>query len=588
MMKKCTFVEKILDAPAGSLVYVQPDIVLSHDNSARIRKLFGKMGGRNVLYPERLVVVLDRKTTGTTDEMMRDYNSIRDFMEEQRVEHFFDCDKGICHQVLAGFLRQGLSVVGSDSHTCTAGAFNCFAVGLNKTETAYLWKTGKMWFRVPETIKVVLQGKLREGVYAKDLALYMLGLLREENAVYCALEYHGESVRELSVADRMTLANISAEAGIKNSVFPPDDRLADYFGDYAVQGIWADENASYRKELTVDLSQVVPLVMIPRQQNDVKSVAEAGRLEIQQGLIGACSSGRIEDLRVVARLLQGKRLAEGFQLSVVPASYKIYLQAREEGLVGTITKAGASVLGASCGPCLGSSHMLNAGTRRFISTTNSHSMQRMCEMGVEKYIASPATVAMTALRGYLCTEAEYPEEVYAYWTTPAVPFSVDGCDDRKKGAVWNYSDMDHISATQLFAEKLTYRIAVENPGAMRPYLLQGLDASFAARVGKGDILLGGEDFGCGRLIKHAAVGLAAVGVKAVIVKSASRGFYRMALNHGLPVIIAPEIVEAYRPGDAVIVDLSDSKVNVNDREFVLPDWHPVLLDMIAKKGMMKL
>lgn len=148
--------------------------------------------------------------------------------------------------------------------------------------------------------------------------------------------------------------------------------------------------------------------------------------------------------------------------------------------------------------------------------------------------------------------------------------------------------MDHISATQLFAEKLTYRIAVENPGAMRPYLLQGLDASFAARVGKGDILLGGEDFGCGRLIKHAAVGLAAVGVKAVIVKSASRGFYRMALNHGLPVIIAPEIVEAYRPGDAVIVDLSDSKVNVNDREFVLPDWHPVLLDMIAKKGMMKL
>lgn len=148
-----TFVEKVLNASAGSIVYSEPDIILSHDNSARIRKLFERIGGKDVLHPEKLVVVLDRKMTGTTDELIRDYNSIHHFMEEQKVERFFDCDKGICHQVLTDYLKQGMLVAGSDSHTCTAGAFNCLAVGLNKTETAMLWKTGKMWFRVPETIK---------------------------------------------------------------------------------------------------------------------------------------------------------------------------------------------------------------------------------------------------------------------------------------------------------------------------------------------------------------------------------------------------------------------------------------------------
>lgn len=588
MTRRSTFAEKILNAPAGSIVYIEPDIVLSHDNSARVRKLFQKMGGENVLHPDRLVVVLDRKMTGTVNNMIQDYNSIHDFMEEQCVEHFFDCDKGICHQVLAGFLHQGLVVVGSDSHTCTAGALDCFAVGLNKTETAYLWKTGKMWFRVPETVKITLSGKFREGVYAKDFALHILGMLRDEDVDYTLVEYHGEGVKELSISDRMTIANISAEAGLKTSVFPPDDRLADYFGDYAVQGVWADENAVYHKEFTLDLGQVMPLVMVTHQLNDVKSVAEAETLEIQQGLIGACSNGRIEDLWVVARILEGKRLASGFQLSVIPASYDIYIQAREEGLVDKITKAGASVLGASCGPCLGSSHMLNADTKRFITTTNSNSMQRMSEVGVEKYIASPATVAATALTGKLSAEVEYSGEVYGYWATPVVAVRIDECDDRRRGYVWNYTDVNHISSGQLFEEKQSYRISIEDSRAMVPHLLAGLDASFATRVESGDIILAGEDFGCGKLIKHAAIGLVEAGVKAVIVKSVNRNFFRMALNHGLLIIVAPEIIEAYRSGDAVIVDISDGKVNVNEKEYCLPEYNPIILEMIAKKGIMGL
>lgn len=578
-----TFVEKVLNASAGSIVYCEPDIILSHDNSARIRKLFEGIGGKDVLHPEKLVVVLDRKMTGTTDELIRDYNSIHNFMEEQKVERFFDCDKGICHQVLTDYLKQGMLVTGSDSHTCTAGAFNCLATGLNKTETAMLWKTGKMWFRVPETIKITLKNKLREGVYAKDLALWVMGLLRDERVAYRALEYHGEGVHTLSIADRMTIANISAEIGVKNSAFPPDDTLADHFQDYAVQGVWADENAVYVREFEIDLAEVMPLVMSAIPENGVKSVEEWGKLKIQQGLVGACASGRLEDLRVVARILEGKQVAPGFQLSIVPASRAIYLQAIEEGLIDTMVKAGASILGASCGPCLGSSHMILADTKRFISTTNSNSMRRMSAIGVEKYIASPATVAMTALTGTLASELDYPE-IFPFEVMPVVETVIEEYDDRLSRRVWNYADVDDILCEQLFPERWTYHISIEKSGDMLPHLLEGLDDRFAGLVKPGDIMLAGENFGRGKLIKHAAVGLVKAGVKAVIAKSVCRSFFRMAANHGLLILIVPALVDRYRMGDSIQICPEEGYVLLNEEKYPLPKIHPDFWKMIEDGG----
>lgn len=575
-----TFVEKVLNASAGSIVFREPDLILSHDNSARVKKLFEDLHGKNVLHPEKLLVVLDRKMTGNTDELVRDYNSIHSFMKEQGVERFFDCDKGICHQVITDYLREGLFVVGSDSHTCTAGAFNCLAIGVNKTETAMLWKTGKMWFRVPETIRVVLKNGLSEGVYAKDIALWVIGMMKAENVSYKAIEYHGEGVRGLSIAERMTIANVSAEMGIKNSVFPPDDTLADYFGNYAVQGVWADENAIYEKTFEIDLSEIPPMAMMVEVNTEVKSVYEWGELPVQQGLIGACASGRLEDLRVVAGILEGKKLAPGFQLAVVPASREIYLQAIEEGLIDVLFKAGVSILGASCGPCLGSSHMLLADTKRFITTTHSNSMQRMSSLGVEKYIASPATIAYTALNGVLTPSVRMEEKIYPYWSTPIEPITVNDFDNRLNGEVWNYKEIDHISNEQLFAESWTYHISLEDGNAMLPHLLCGLDRTFAGRVKAGDIIIAGEDFGCGKLIKHAAVGLVAAGVKAVIVRSVSRAFFRMAINHGLLVIIAPLIVQKYHSGDSLVIDREDERIYLNQEEFHLPKMELGFLGML--------
>lgn len=409
-----------------------------------------------------------------------------------------------------------------------------------------------------------------------------MGMLKGENISYKAVEYHGEGVHTLSIADRMTIANVSAEMGVSNSVFPPDDTLADFFDDYAVQGIWADGNASYEREFEVDLATVMPMMMSVGMSIEVKSVDEWGPLPIQQGLIGACASGRIEDLRVVAQILKDKRLATGFQLSIVPASREIYLQAIEEGLIDIFFKAGASILGASCGPCLGSSHMILAGTKRFITTTNSNSMRRMASLGVEKYVASPATVAMTALKGKLSSESgkTFENMIYPYWLAPIAPITVNEFDARRAGNIWSYKEIDHISCEQLFSERWTYHIALDNKAAMQPHLLAGLDISFAKKVKQGDIIIAGEDFGCGKLIKHAAVGLAAAGVKAVIVRSVSRNFFRMAANCGLLVVIAPELVRKYHAGDRLSIDLEDRRIYLNDEEFNMPYMDQNFVEML--------
>ena len=381
-----TFVEKILNAERGSIVVREPDYVMSHDNSARVRFLFERIHGTRVYNPSQLVIVLDGKVSGVINELSLEYNSIRDFVEEQGIEHFYDCDCGIGHQIISELVRPGMLVVGSDSHTATAGAFNTLAMGINKTETAVLWKTGKMWFRVPETVKIVLKNRLPEGVFAKDLALWIKGILSKLDVNGLAIEYHGEGVASLSIDDRMTIANISTEMGVVSSAFPPDDRLADYFNEPAVRGVWADEEAVYSRFIEIDLANVFPMVY-DTGNNVLQGVEELVGLKIQQGLIGACASGRLEDLRLVSMILEGKHIANGFQLFVVPASRDIYLRAVEEGIIDKIAQSGAMVLGSSCGPCLGVGRVASVGNSRFISTANSQYIGGTNHSGVEKYIS---------------------------------------------------------------------------------------------------------------------------------------------------------------------------------------------------------
>jgi len=335
-----TFAEKIFNAKAGAIVFKKPDIVMSHDNTASIEKTFQKMGGTKVADPGQLLFVLDHNAPPTSSKLANDYQRIREIALEQGVKKFHDTGDGICHQLMSLYARPGMVIVGSDSHTCTAGAFNAFAAGIDRTETAGLWKQGETWFLVPDSMKVTLHGKFRNGVYGSS------------GADYRSIEFHGDGVANLSISDRMTLTNLASEMGAKNAVFPADQVLREHLGE-EVQGVWADQDATYVKEISIDLGEIFPVVAAPHHVDNVKAVSEVQGTKLHEALVGTCTNGRLEDLREAAKVLKGKKIPAGFQFLVIPASRDIYLQAMEEGLIRTFIESGANVLSSSCGPCLG-------------------------------------------------------------------------------------------------------------------------------------------------------------------------------------------------------------------------------------------
>jgi len=580
-----TFVEKVLGAKCGSIVFKSPDLVLTHDNTASIANTFVKMGGEKVNDPNQLLVVLDHNAPPTTSKLATQYQKIRDFVKEQGVTRFHDAGDGICHQVMAEHARPGMIIVGSDSHTCTAGAFNALAAGIDRTEAAGIWKRGETWFLVPDTMKVTLTGKLPEGVYAKDLSLHIIGMISSSGANYMSIEYHGEGVKTLSVSQRMTLTNLASEMGAKNSVFPADEVLEAHFGE-KIDGVWADEDATYAKEIAINLSELVPLVAAPHHVDNVKAVSEVQGLELNQGVIGTCTNGRLEDLEIAAKILKGKKIADGFQLLVIPASKAIYLEAMEKGYIQDFLHAGANVLSPSCGPCLGTGQGIPADGYRVISTANRNFLGRMGNKEAEIYLASPAAVAYSAMTGVITDPRGIKaNDVFPYKREKESSVEIKEGENRKFENVWNYADIDNLNTDQMFAGNLTYSVLSSDAEAIMPHLFAGFDPSFKDNVAKDDIIFAGDNFGCGSSREHPAVGLAHAGVKAVIVKSVNRIFYRSSVNQGLPIIILPEAVDAYRKGDAVNLDFENGKLQIGEKTIEFAPLPDQLMEIFKAKGL---
>jgi homoaconitate hydratase family protein/3-isopropylmalate dehydratase small subunit len=580
-----TFVEKIFDAPTGSIVFKKPDIVLTHDNTSSIAKTFEKMNGEKVADPDQLLIVLDHNAPPTSAGLANKYQQIRDFVKEQGIKKFHDVGQGICHQIMADYAKPSQIIVGSDSHTCTAGAFNAFAAGIDRTEAAGLWRQGETWFRVPETIKISLTGKLPQGVYAKDLSLWIIGMIGSSGADYKSIEYHGPGVATLSIAERMTLANLASEMGAKNAVFPPDEVLKDYYG-YGEKGIWADDDAVYARELEIDLSKLFPVIAVPHHVDNVKALSEVKGIKINQAMVGTCTNGRIEDMREAAAVLKGKTLPEGMQMLIVPASKKIALQMIEEGLTEIFMKSGANVLATSCGPCLGTGQGIPADGYNVISTANRNFKGRMGNKEASIYLASPATVALSALRGEISDPRPEPtDDHFPYKTEQTSMVTIEEGENRYEYGVWNYADIHNLNTDQMFAGNLTYTISSAEPEKIVPHLFKGFDPSFAERVRKDDILIAGSNFGCGSSREHPAVGLSYIGVKAVICKSVNRIFYRSSVNQGLPIILLPEAVDAYKPGDSVVVDLENGQVTIAGKDFKFEPLPDKLMQIFNAKGL---
>ena len=581
-----TFVEKIFGADKGSVVFKKPDIVLTHDNTASIKKTFAQMGGAKIFDPNQLLVVLDHNAPPTSAKLASQYQEIRDIVNEQGISKFYDAGKGICHQIMSYHAMPGMVIVGSDSHTCTAGAFNAMAAGIDRTEAAGIWKRGETWFRVPESIKITFTGRLKSGVYAKDLSLWIIGMIGSDGANYMSIEYHGEGVKTLGISERMTLANLASEMGAKNAVFPPDEVLAAFYGKNKVEGIWAEENAVYEKQIEINLEEIFPLVAAPHHVDNVKALAEVKGTKVQQGFIGTCTNGRIEDLREAAKVLNGKKIAPDFQLLVTPASQEIYLQAIEEGVITQLVKAGANILTSSCGPCLGTGQGIPADGMTVMSTSNRNFLGRMGNKAASIYLASPANVAYAALKGEIADPREGENnDKFPFQREQSHTLTIPATESRRLGNVWNYKDVDNLNTDLMFAGNLTYNVLSSDAPSIMPHLFVDFDPNFTKNVQAGDIIIAGDNFGCGSSREHPSVGLAYAGIKAVIVKSVNRIFYRSAVNQGLLLLVLPEVVDAYKPDDLVELDFANGIILLNKKEFKFAALPEKLMQIIEKKGL---
>jgi homoaconitate hydratase family protein/3-isopropylmalate dehydratase small subunit len=584
-MNPQTFAEKIFNAPAGAIVFARPDIILTHDNTSSIYKTFQKMGGNNVADPDQMLVVLDHNAPPADAKLATQYQEIRDIVVKQGITKFYDAGKGICHQIMSYHAKPGMLIVGSDSHTSTAGAFNSMAAGIDRTESAGIWKRGETWFRVPESIKVTLSGKLQKDVSAKDLALWIIGMIGSDGANYMSIEYHGDGVKTLDISDRMTLANLASEMGAKNAVFPADEVLEKFYGKKQ-KGTWADNNAKYFSEIDINLSEIFPVVAAPHNVDNIKSVPEVAGTVVHEGLIGTCTNGRIEDMRIAAGILKGKVIKDSFQLNIIPASRKIFLQAIEEGIISTFIEAGANVLTPSCGPCLGTGQGIPANGHVVISTANRNFPGRMGNKEAQIYLASPATVAHSSLTGVITDPRICSgREKFPYKISQSRTFEIKPDENRRIGSVWNYADVDNLNTDQMFAGKHTYNVLSTDPVSIVPLLFEDFDRGFSKNVKKDDIIIAGDNFGCGSSREHPSVGLAYLGIKAIIVKSVNRIFYRSSINQGLLLIVHREAVDSYKPGDKVNIDFENGNILIGSESFAFEPLPGKLKQIIDMKGL---
>lgn len=413
MARPMTIAEKILAAHAGldevepgQLVEVAVDMALGNDITAPIAiKIFMETGVERVFDRERIALVADHFTPNKDIKSAEQAKMLREFAREQGIVHHYEGgDVGVEHCLLPekGLVLPGDVVIGADSHTCTYGALGAFATGVGSTDLAATMITGKTWFKVPESIKLVYRGELRPWVTGKDLILYTIGRIGVDGALYKAMEFTGPVIEALPMADRFTMSNMAIEAGGKAGLINPDATTMDYVEGRATRAFTpyvSDDDARYAEVMEIDCSEIEPQVAFPHLPEKTRPVSQAGDIEIDQVVIGSCTNGRIEDLELAAKVLKGRRAAKGVRLIVLPATPAVYGEALEKGLIKTFLDAGAVVGPPTCGPCLGGHMGILAAGERAVATTNRNFVGRMGHPESEVYLASPAVAAASAVLG---------------------------------------------------------------------------------------------------------------------------------------------------------------------------------------------
>lgn len=388
----------------GDIVDAEVDLAMSHENTAAISTKFKQIGLPRVWDPSKIIIPIDHCTPAATEEYAKNHKLIREFVKEQGIQNFYDIKAGVCHQVLAekGHIEPGMLIVGSDSHTPTYGAFGAFATGIGRTEMAAVYATGKIWLRVPESFKIVIEGELPEWVSAKDVILYIIGKLRADGANYKSVEFCGSTVDDMSIGGRMVLCNMAAEMGAKAGMVAFDEKTELYLDERADKEytiLNADTDAVYEKVFTFDVSRLEPQVACPHAVDNVNPISKVEGKEIHQAVLGTCTNGRVEDLMEAASILKGRKVADTVRLLVIPASTEVYLESLKLGIIYNLVQANAIICNPNCGPCLGAHQGALAPGEVCISSSNRNFKGRMGCKDSEIYLASPATVAASALTG---------------------------------------------------------------------------------------------------------------------------------------------------------------------------------------------
>ena len=407
-----TIAEKILSAKSGrsavtpgEIVEAYPDLVMSHTATWRSASVMQRVGATRLYDPDRLAIVLDHISPAKTEKYAADQQASRNFARQYGVGKFYDVDAGIAHLVLmeAGHVAPGDLIVGTDSHCTIYGSLGALGTGIGYTEVTSVWITGRLWMKVPESVRITLDGRFSTGVYSKDLMLYLIGRLGADGCSYKSVEFYGNAIPALSVSERMTMANLAMEMGVKCAFVPPDLRTAEYLqarltDARAYQPVYADTDAVYLEQVDVNLAQLEPMVACPHEVENTKPIGEVAGTHIDQAFLGSCANAKYEDLVVAAGILKGRRVHPGVRLIVTPGSKKIMLEAMNSGVLQTLLEAGGMVTNPGCGACAGDGGMLADG-EVCLSTANRNFLGRMGSGKSSIYLSSPATLAASAIEG---------------------------------------------------------------------------------------------------------------------------------------------------------------------------------------------
>jgi len=414
-----TLTEKILSHAVGrtvnpgEIIVTEVDLVYAHDGTAplAIQVLSNELRFIKVFDPGKVVFVIDHAAPSPSINVSKVHKLMRDFSYSFRVK-LYDVGNGICHQLIPeeGLVKPGMIIVGADSHTVTLGAFAAFAIGVGSTDAAIAIAYGKIWLKIPEIVKIAIEGNLPRGVYSKDIILYMLKTIKSDGMTYKSVEFHGKTLQKLSMDARMTLTNMCTEIGAKAALIPVDAVTKQWFeerGIYNIKELRPDTNAEYSDELLFDISNLEPQIALPPNVDNVKSISEVEGLEIDQVFIGSCTNGRYEDLLVVAKILNKHKVNPRVRCIIIPASRNIYLKALRHDIIEKLLQAGCVIGPPTCGPCIGAHMGLLAEDEIAISTSNRNFIGRMGHKRSKVYLASPATAAASAIEGKITDPRKY-------------------------------------------------------------------------------------------------------------------------------------------------------------------------------------